>query len=298
MASSTQIRLFKYFFAGLIWLGLVSFMHGALPERIISELKLARENLRISEATAERIAVELEELKASGQASPEIISDYEFYLTRVQAMVEENCQIVRRMEAAYAGHLSRRKSTEQDSSKELEDMLNSKIPEEQTVDKVAVLDQEFNNSLAEFDDMLLKEFDDIRARSAEKMRDLAEEAAEASERLREQGVDLDGSESETPSDSGEDTEDGEESKAGTEKEGTDKEKGSDFEEGSVDREGTSRHEPGEGDQDSSREQKRPYDKGDDDIVARQLREAAENETDPELKEKLWKEYEAYKKNSR
>jgi hypothetical protein len=35
---------------------------------------------------------------------------------------------------------------------------------------------------------------------------------------------------------------------------------------------------------------------DDDIVARQLREAAENETDPELKEKLWKEYHEYKKS--
>jgi hypothetical protein len=32
---------------------------------------------------------------------------------------------------------------------------------------------------------------------------------------------------------------------------------------------------------------------DEDIVARQLREAAENETDPVLREKLWKEYEAY-----
>jgi hypothetical protein len=30
-------------------------------------------------------------------------------------------------------------------------------------------------------------------------------------------------------------------------------------------------------------------------VARQLREAAEKETDPELKAKLWKEYEEYKK---
>jgi len=297
MNASTSIRLFKYFFAGLIWLGLISFMHGALPERIISELKQARENLRISEATAERIASELEGLKTSGQASQEIISDYEFYLTRVQAMVEENRQIIRRMEAAYAGHLSRRKSTGQDTSKELENMLNSKIPEEQTVDEVAALDREFNNSLAEFDDMLLKEFDDIRARSAEKMRDLAEEAAEASERLREQGVDLDGSESEASSGSGEGEEDWE-SKAGTEKERPDKEKGSDFEEGSVDREGTSHDEPGEGDQNSSREQKRPYDKEDDDIVARQLREAAENETNPELKEKLWKEYEAYKKDAR
>ena len=33
---------------------------------------------------------------------------------------------------------------------------------------------------------------------------------------------------------------------------------------------------------------------DDDIVARQLREAAEKETDPELKEKLWEEYRKYK----
>jgi hypothetical protein len=33
---------------------------------------------------------------------------------------------------------------------------------------------------------------------------------------------------------------------------------------------------------------------DDDIVARQIREAAENESDPELREKLWEEYRRYK----
>jgi hypothetical protein len=33
----------------------------------------------------------------------------------------------------------------------------------------------------------------------------------------------------------------------------------------------------------------------DDIVARQLREAAENETDPVLREKLWEEYKKYKR---
>jgi hypothetical protein len=37
---------------------------------------------------------------------------------------------------------------------------------------------------------------------------------------------------------------------------------------------------------------------DDDIVARRLRRAAEAETDPELKEKLWKEYRDYKENTR
>ena len=38
--------------------------------------------------------------------------------------------------------------------------------------------------------------------------------------------------------------------------------------------------------------------GDDDVVARQLREAAEKETDPELKKKLWEEYRKYKEGVR
>jgi hypothetical protein len=36
---------------------------------------------------------------------------------------------------------------------------------------------------------------------------------------------------------------------------------------------------------------------DDDIVARQLREAAMKETDPELRERLWDEYRQYKKST-
>ena len=40
------------------------------------------------------------------------------------------------------------------------------------------------------------------------------------------------------------------------------------------------------------------DGSDDDVVARQLREAAEKETDPELKKKLWEEYRKYKQGLR
>ncbi len=36
------------------------------------------------------------------------------------------------------------------------------------------------------------------------------------------------------------------------------------------------------------------DGSDDDIIARQLREAATNEEDPELRERLWEEYRRYK----
>jgi len=39
------------------------------------------------------------------------------------------------------------------------------------------------------------------------------------------------------------------------------------------------------------------DGSDDDVVARQLREAAERETDPELKKKLWEEYRKYKQGN-
>ena len=40
------------------------------------------------------------------------------------------------------------------------------------------------------------------------------------------------------------------------------------------------------------------DGSDDDIVARQLREAAMSEDDPELREKLWQEYRDYKGSDR
>jgi len=40
------------------------------------------------------------------------------------------------------------------------------------------------------------------------------------------------------------------------------------------------------------------DGSDDDVVARQLREAAEQETDPELQKKLWEEYRRYKQGIR
>ena len=44
---------------------------------------------------------------------------------------------------------------------------------------------------------------------------------------------------------------------------------------------------------------RPIPSGeDDDIIARRLRKAAESETDPELKEKLWQEYREYKENTK
>ena len=137
-------------------------------------------------------------------------------------------------------------------------------------------------SLAAFDEMLLQELellaakmDAIQAASSSKMTDLAEEAEEAAERLRERGIDIDTST---------ETQTGEEEPPPPSEEEPDGEGGPP--------EGDQIEESGTGDT-----RVRAKDRQDDDIVARQLREAAEKETDPELKEKLWKEYEAYKQGS-
>ena len=66
---------------------------------------------------------------------------------------------------------------------------------------------------------------------------------------------------------------------------------------SVNREGSDPEQDSDAqDSDTGEEQEpdRPDLRKNDDIVARQIREAAEQETDPELKKKLWEEYYNYK----
>jgi hypothetical protein len=269
--------------------------YGASSEAARRLLENARENLRISQATEKRIASELEQLKRSANASPQVIKDYEIYLQRVQAMVAENRKILRDMEAAYARYAPSETQGISASSDEVESMLDSRIPEQQEVDELAALDKELNESLSEFDEMLLKELDLIQAKSAGKMQDLAEEAAAAAKRLREKGVDLDSSSDESAESEAEETDEENESEA--EKESTDNRNEQASKEGKEEGQVAKSDSSREGAEGTPRKESRHGSGEDDDIVARQLREAAENETDPELKEKLWKEYEEYKKNT-
>jgi hypothetical protein len=255
---------------------------GQAAEADTVEAKLAQagENLRISQETEKRIAAELEQLKKSGNASEENVRDYETYLKSVEAMTAENRKIVEQMEAAYAENRSG-----QDSVDERDEMADPAIPEEQVTDEVAELDRQLDTSLAKFDGLLLKEMDEIRTGSSGKLQDLAQEAAEAAKRLREKGLDVDTSASRSSGENREGTQDT--SRSDQEMETRKGRTGTDT------ASKTGSRKSGEG---SSRKDQRRADYEDDDIVARQLREAAENETDPELKEKLWKEYEEYKRS--
>jgi len=261
-------------------------MAGANRESAQSKLETARETLRLSQVTYDRIAADLEHLKSSGNASPELIRNYEIYLQRVGEMREENRRILESMEKAFAASASSQKTAPAPGSVPSEPKRDVKIPEEGETDRVAALDRQLKESLASFDEMLLKEMDKIRTASGDKMRGLAREAAAAARGIKES------EEKQQPEgeSQGEDT---------AQAPGASKDKDSGVQDAKT---GTQARPSGStsGKEDSTRLTGRGPDSSsqDDDIVARQLREAAEKETDPVLKEKLWKEYEEYKKSRR
>ena len=255
----------------------------ATSETASDRLEEARQKLQTSRETEKRIAAEIERLKDSGNASAQEIEDYQAYLDRVRAMTAENGNVVSRMETAYARHTRDAAGLDAAAADNPRDGFDPAIPEERTVDEVAALDRELNASLAKFDDRLLKEMEAIRADSAKKLQDLAQEAADAAKRLRDKGMDgntpAENSAGETSRQTDTSSPDG---KTEPEAVGTAGETANRGNSGAV----------GKG----SPADRHRDDYKDDDIVARQLREAAENETDPELKEKLWKEYEDYKQS--
>ena len=264
-------------------------------------LETAWENLKIAQATELRIAAKLKALRESGNVSPEILKDYETYLKNVQLMVLENQRIVQHMEVAYTGKSDISIIT---GDSDMEPSPEIRIPEENKVDRVAQLDQELDDSLAAFDEMLLKRLELIRAESADKMTDWAMDAADAANRAKEnQGKSEDGAEKNIGTSRGSESGEEKSTETGNKRNGTTDTSGSGRHSKASSPEETGRGQdakrPGkEGDTRDGDDRSTYADKDDDDIVARQLREAAENETDPELKKKLWEKYDEYKKSTR
>jgi len=99
-----------YILLALILFNTIPGLAWASQESAQSKLETARENLRLSQATYARIAADLEQLKSSGRASPELIKNYEIYLQRVGEMRDENRRILETMEKAYATNASSQKT--------------------------------------------------------------------------------------------------------------------------------------------------------------------------------------------
>lgn len=257
------------------------------PQSAIEQkLAQARSDLAASKATEARIASELNALKGSENANPDDLKNYETYLSRVQEMVAEQQKMVEEMEKARATHRGAEKTGGGSQATPPSGSPSAAMAPEKEAGELGSLDRTLSDSLSEFDQMLLKEIDEIRAKSESRMSTLAQEAASAAGKIGEGGEEAGGEAG---------------AEAGGEKgsnEVRQGESGGSYEnvpttDGPV-AGGSSAGGPASGQQAG-----RPAGSDqDDDIVARQLREAAEKETDPELKKKLWKEYEDYKKASR
>ena len=143
--------------------------------------------------------------------------------------------------------------------------------------KTKQLEDQLNGSLGEFDERLLREQDRIKARAPR-----TESAAGA-------GSGASGSGSAGASGSAADD-------TGTGSKGSQKNKRDSGSEDENNR--TANNEKGTPGQPSSKPKSSAPadipDGSDDDVIARQIREAAEKETDPELKRKLWDEYRRYR----
>ena len=234
--------------------------------------------------------------------------DYEKFIVFLTVKIDEYCRILRTEESeAVVNSLPCPEGNQAlDGSTQAESVQTS---EEQVQD----LERLFSNSLEQFDDKLLKEEERLSARQPRDRESgyskggpqgqagqasgqgLGQDSGSGQPSGPEGAAGQDGATGET---AGTRTAEGTtSSSAGTGEEGAGASgQGADSGEGAGPLAGGSG--AGQSGSTSAEPGKVALDTSDDDVVARQLREAAEKEKDPELKKKLWEEYRKYKEGVR
>ena len=334
------MRLPKLFAVLLLAASCIFCAHAATVEE---ELARARENVRIAEATVDKIESDLEKMEANPASDPEAVAARRDYLEKVKRLRDEHRRILERMEkmAREAGMVL--DAPENLATNAVED-VNITVKDPVTLDEVELLEQELQRALGEYDGILRKsqaelagKMQELRANASSTLNEMAQEAAEAAGKAGGGGSSGGSSGSAGGAGGGAgqggETAGGESAEAGGQpagqpgqeqagggqpggsgeaaggtggqpggEAGTGADPGATAGTGGKNPPGTggAQTRPGGGTAGGNGGQAPTARPGaeDDDIVARQLREAAEQEKDPVLKEKLWKEYDAYKKGSK
>ncbi len=245
--------------------------------------------------SAERIRRQLETLRQAPQPDADAIAQHEGYLERLEA------QIAARREAVGAARTRPGRVGPAHRPVLPPHAAPPRIliaPEMTEADEVATLDSRLNASMGRFDEMLLQEVETLSEESAAR-----DSRGSAGGRGGAGAGDAGGEDSRGSAETGE----------GGRQEGSTSSSSGETASGES-RERRERTQTGVGatvmkDHPSGRGARgsKPPSKGnvpqdipdgsDDDVVARQIREAAENETDPALREKLWDEYRKYKQGA-
>ena len=265
-----------------------------------AEIQAARQELRLRSETERRMRRDFEFLLGDGQMSATEIGEFEDYLVGLGKMVDEQRRVVANLEGT---------APENATGSSQAAPLPADFDRGQTDDeKIALLDAELRSSLSEFDEQLLREQKELAEKSRSASTGASSDKPAPGDGASGTSADGEGEGEKTGGEAG-----GESGKSGSESatgssgsEGESEQQGEAGEQGGASGEGTEGDEQvasAGGASDSGRHAGNTStppdipDGKDDDIVARQLREAAENEQDPALREKLWEEYRKYKHRS-
>jgi hypothetical protein len=239
------------------------------------------ERLRVNHAAMVSSEQDFHDRQRRGTLSGVEASDYAAYVARLHRLVAEDCAELALAGVSLPSELGCPRLTPNLLVPPPIDQATEQTPDEQ----LAALDAELMGGLGDFDEMLLREQDRVRAKAP------MSDAGGAG-----------GGGAGSGDGSGEGSGEGDAGAAGG-AEGESAESG----EGTEASQGTGGANAGMGGRESGpRAQRDGRKRGapgnipngdDDDVVARQLREAAEKETSPELKAKLWEEYRKYKEGT-
>jgi hypothetical protein len=266
---------------------------GSSAQAAGSELAAALERLHAGELAQQRADADLRARIAAGSITADARADYAIYLRGLESSVAALRLEVARLQGVPA--ISTPGSVVQADGPESPDQ------------RLSGLDARLQESIGEFDEMLLRE----REALARKRADTADGGGAGGGPGGSAGKGgSEGSWGQSPQPGGQEGDQKGDQNAGQDGDRTADQSGTRggvtaSREGGVQGEGQDRLARADGSQPQTRgggpRGATPVDVPDgrdDDVVARQLREAAENETDPKLRERLWQEYRRYKETPR
>ncbi len=246
------------------------------------------EQLRLDHAawvTAER---DFRVRRESGALIGVEASDYAAYVAHLQRRVAEDCAALSGADVPAPSEMS---CPRFEATAAIRSAAIDQTAEQSNQERIAGLDVELESGLAEFDELLLREQEKVNAAAPRSASDSGMGGGAG-----EDGNGADGNGGGAKSTASSDrnageTEAGSVSNTG----GIESQDGDATDRISAGAGGGSEKTPPRG---ATRQPPGIPDGSNDDVVARQLREAAEKESDPELKKKLWEEYRKYKQGTR
>ncbi len=272
-------QLFTYFIALPVMLSVI--LAWTATDESVAQLRLDYAALRAAED-------DYRAQREFGGLSGTEAEEYAAYVARLQRRVFEGCQAVLSTGSNVPEDLPCPRSLPPETRPADIALEAERTPEEQ----VAALDEMLVAGLGEYDERLLREQERIKAATPNSNSGSGNGTGNG---MGGEGGDGNGSDGEG------DSQDGAEGDAANQGRNSGGTAGENSETGTMG--GQSQGgavDSSKGSRDSGDDSDRPADIGDgsdDDVVARQLREAAEKETDPELKAKLWEEYRRYKRGT-